>query len=147
MRRDLVEITRKLSLRKALKLLEVYNEVVGAFHPIVDTAALTPLLELLYSGCESVPQNGGSVTDQNLDILSLVLSTALFAQNVSSEARVGRRIFQGCQEAMNCRLLSTPANLDHVVLTLMTVSRTMQVPIQMPLLTCDASLAGHLLFF
>ncbi|KAK0382773.1 hypothetical protein NLU13_9869 [Sarocladium strictum] len=119
------EIPQRLSLRESLRLLRVYEEVVGPFHPIVDIAVLSQHLEVLYHYYDEHSTRHGTPATPGLDkdkylVLSLVLSIALFAENTPSEAKTGRRIFHACQEAINCRLVMTPTNLNHVVLALMT---------------------------
>jgi hypothetical protein len=125
--KGLSEIPESLSLRESLRLVRVYDEVVGSFHPILDIAVLAQHLEVLYQNDEDQSLRNNSSRSPKLDqdnllLLNLVLSIALFAENTPSEAKLGRRIFHACQEAINFRLMTTPSKLNHVVLALVTVS-------------------------
>jgi hypothetical protein len=120
---ELLQWPLLLSKREAVRLLDVYQEVIGDLHPIVDTKRLVEQVEICYAlaGMEQDPRHGeGSIIDENTLILCLALSIAFAAETVT-QSRTGKTLYNSLQNIIKIRVASRVTSLKHVIITLLLV--------------------------
>lgn len=124
---DLFKLPFHLTLQEAVRLLEVYQEVVGEFHPILDITFLTHLAERWYawsrSGAADIGKAGSSdVGDEDSYLaLILVIAIALRAENTLPQSQIFKQIHNSCCANVNAKLVSPATTVTDVVIALLAV--------------------------
>lgn len=116
-----------LTLQDAIRLVNIYQEVVGEFHPIVDINSLTHQAEQGYArSCSGAPaatndnRNAPGDEDSYLTFM-LVIAIALRAENTLPQLELSKQVYNSCFEDLNSRLVSPATNLKHVVVVCLAV--------------------------
>ncbi|KAJ9148692.1 Zn(2)-C6 fungal-type DNA-binding domain protein [Pleurostoma richardsiae] len=111
------------NVREAVRLLLVYQEVVGEYHPILDIDMLVKQVEWWYSWHTTQPPSGLSAEDENtLLVTNLAIMVALCAESTSpgsGSSEMGETIYACCQDLINAKLASPTPSLKHVVIMLL----------------------------
>ncbi|PVI02993.1 hypothetical protein DM02DRAFT_726784 [Periconia macrospinosa] len=123
LRQCLAQLSRILTKNKALRLLNVYHDVIGNLHPFVDINHLKEQVEALYirPGTDKAATRTFErmCTQENtVLILFLVLSIALSAETVS-QSITGKTLYQGVQHLVKLKIASEVSNLDDVEVVLL----------------------------
>ncbi|KAK9438224.1 Zn(2)-C6 fungal-type DNA-binding domain protein [Metarhizium brunneum] len=109
--------------QEAMRLLSVYQEVIGEFHPVIDINGLMAQAQRWYAEDNSPwslsPEGGGTSVDQDLVILNLALAIALRAESTSSVSEVERYITENCQGAANARITAPVSSVKQVTIALL----------------------------
>ncbi|KAL7940975.1 hypothetical protein V8C42DRAFT_201340 [Trichoderma barbatum] len=112
---------RRLGRTQALQLVDVYEEVIGYLHPVVDINHLKSLMNSIFSVLESGTQGKSSQSELEqdcLDIAKLVLSVALLAQT-TGKSDTASALHDSVQSRIQDATTSPVKNIRRVVLTLL----------------------------
>lgn len=127
LRHSLLRFQALIPKREALRLIRVYNDVVGELHPIVDCDRLAEQTEGWYNwpgdGLSGSGTKGGddSLSDEDsLLILNLVLSITLCAES-GCQSEDARSLYKNCRGIINILLAIPVTGLRHVLITLLVV--------------------------
>ncbi|KAL6689898.1 hypothetical protein J3F84DRAFT_398770 [Trichoderma pleuroticola] len=118
---DCTRCLRKIGKTRALQLIDVYQEVIGHLHPVVDIEQQKSQLDAIYAVLESA--QGASITypeieQDSLDITKIVLSIALLAQTMG-QSDTGSALYNSVQNRIQDAMMSATKNIQSVVLTLL----------------------------
>ncbi|KAL6885694.1 hypothetical protein GGI43DRAFT_418918, partial [Trichoderma evansii] len=119
-----VPVHRLLSKVDALRLLRVYQEVVGDLYPILDMQSLYRQLERLYvSGGVGLGLrrcNSSHVDDHHILVLNLVCSIALRAETAGT-SKVAEVLYESVQSSIEKIVIRQKIQVRNVVLVLLAV--------------------------
>jgi hypothetical protein len=111
-----------LGLEDIKRLLQVYQEVVGEFHPIVD---LEELSDRAHSWCSGSgldsSRNQTASDDNNLLILNIALAIALRSGSTSATSDAEMALQSRFQDALNAKLAAPATSIKDVVIVLLAV--------------------------
>ncbi|KAG7423146.1 Activator of stress genes 1 [Fusarium oxysporum f. sp. raphani] len=111
-----------INYREALRLLALYQDIVGDFHPFVNLDKLVARTRAWYVG---EPQDmdsdrtGELSLEEDLITYNLVLAIALHADPESRNSDVEAIIWRNCKADVNSRLISRTTGTQHVVIVLL----------------------------
>lgn len=129
--RSLMGFRSLINYKEALRLLALYQDIVGDFHPFVNLDTLVAKTRAWYLGSTETAGLGqdfcsGGLTELALegDLLTynLVLAIALHADAESRNSDIEAIIWKNCREAVNSRLISQTTGMQHVIIVLLKVS-------------------------
>ncbi|KAH8886568.1 hypothetical protein GQ53DRAFT_619835, partial [Thozetella sp. PMI_491] len=110
-------------VREAVRLLLVYQEVVGQYHPILDVDMLVKQVEWWYSWPRGQQPSGLTAIDEtSLLIANLAMAIALCIECTSPKTEncsVRDKIYAGCRELINAKIMSPNPSLKHVIIMLL----------------------------
>ncbi len=118
------QLPRLLSKSEALRLLHVYQGVVGDLHPIVGVEYLMEQVETLYTihdiELSSRKSNALKIDDDDIYILNVVCSIALTAETTGRSV-IGRALYHSVQGKIQTKMIYRETNTPSVVLLLLAV--------------------------
>lgn len=120
---DCTRCLRKIGKNRALKLINVYQEVIGHLHPVVDIEQQKSQLNTIYALLESAPEGRNTypeIEQDSLDITKMVLSIALLAQT-TGQSEIASALYNTVQSRIQDAMTSDTKNIQSVVLTLLAV--------------------------
>jgi hypothetical protein len=112
-----------MELSEVLRLIRVYDEVVGILHPIVDPELMRRHAEILYTGSKRMDDGGGtdfSVGDDDLRQLKMVITIALLAEG-GGYNRIAVDIHSSLQSVVAQQIVGSRFTLQGQILLLLTV--------------------------
>lgn len=112
-----------LSEEEAFRLLSVYQEVHGDFHPILDLERLIERTGSFYEWflpAQTRDEVDLIAREDSLLVTNLVLAIALCTES-ASQANIAKSIFAKCQNIINANLNSPATSVKHVVIALLVV--------------------------
>ncbi|KAL6835721.1 hypothetical protein J3E69DRAFT_319390 [Trichoderma sp. SZMC 28015] len=118
---DCTRCLRKLGKTRALQLIDVYQEVIGHLHPVVDIEQQNLQLNTIYALLESAPEVRSThpeIEQDSLDITKMVLSIALVAQT-TRQSDIASALYNSVQSRIQDAMTSDTKNIQSVVLTLL----------------------------
>ncbi|KAL5089039.1 hypothetical protein Trisim1_005896 [Trichoderma cf. simile WF8] len=118
---DCARCLRKLGKSRALQLIDVYQEVIGHLHPVVDIEQQKSQLNTIYALLESAPgarSTHPEIEQDSLDITKMVLSIALLAQT-TGQSGIASALYKSVQNRIQDAMTSDARNIQSVVLTLL----------------------------
>ncbi|RYP14187.1 hypothetical protein DL765_006548 [Monosporascus sp. GIB2] len=120
--RELLQFRNLLPKSEAVRLLNVYQEVIGELHPICNVECLTEQLNRWYnwpSSAQGLRRRSELAAEENsLLILGLALAVALSAESVS-RSEVARTLYSGYKDIAQGRLTASVTTNSDVIITLM----------------------------
>ncbi|RMJ17553.1 hypothetical protein BHE90_006297 [Fusarium euwallaceae] len=122
--RRLLQFRSFLDLQEAIRLLHVYQEVVGDLHPLIDLDETIARARSCYADPESAVWDvsagkAGAASDDNLLILNLALAIALRADSNPESSSVEILLRHCFQDAVNSKLGTAPHSIRHVTMVLL----------------------------
>lgn len=120
---DCTRCLRKLGKARALKLIDVYQEVIGHLHPVVDIEQQKSQLDIIYALLESAPEARSTypeIGQDSLDVTKLVLSIALLSQT-TGQSDIASALYNSVQNRIQDAMTSDTKSIQSVVLTLLAV--------------------------
>ncbi|KAG9252972.1 uncharacterized protein F5Z01DRAFT_170004 [Emericellopsis atlantica] len=108
-----------LGLEDIKKLLHIYQEVVGEFHPVVDIEELAEQAHSWCSGSGLESSNQTAAEENNLLILNLALAIALRAESTSATSNAEMALQSRFQDALNAKLAAPATTIKDVVIVLL----------------------------
>ncbi|KAH6968122.1 hypothetical protein DER45DRAFT_638427 [Fusarium avenaceum] len=126
--RSLMGFRSLINYKEALRLLALYQDIVGDFHPFVNLDRLVAKTRAWYLGSTETPRlgqdtgSGGSTKlslEEDLLTYNLVLSIALHADTESRNSGVEAIIWKTCRAAVNNQLISQTTGMQHVIIVLL----------------------------
>jgi hypothetical protein len=121
LRQCLAQLPWLIAKNDALRLLNVYHEVIGRLHPILDPKRLVEQAEACYVFHSKPTSDASILHEDTILILYLALSIALAAEPVS-QSYVGKTLYKGVEHLVKLKLASEVSSLDHVLIALLAVS-------------------------
>ncbi|UKZ74580.1 hypothetical protein TrVFT333_002250 [Trichoderma virens FT-333] len=118
---DCTRHLRKLGKTQALQLIDIYQEVVGYLHPILDIEQQKSQVNAIYAVLESGPDVSSSQTEieqDSLDMTKLVLAVALLAQT-TGQSVTASALYNSIQNRIQYAMMSASKNIQSVVLMLL----------------------------
>ncbi|CAH0036149.1 unnamed protein product [Clonostachys rhizophaga] len=120
----LLQFRSVIGLQETLRLLHVYQEVIGELHPIVDIDELASQAPSCYeesdSGiCDLFNRGPCEVSEEQLLILNLILAIALRADSNTASHHTGILLRQSFQDIVNAKLATPAYSLNHVIIILL----------------------------
>ncbi|KAL7916695.1 hypothetical protein GGI35DRAFT_466231 [Trichoderma velutinum] len=118
---DCTRCLRKLGKARALQLIDVYQEVIGHLHPVVDIEQQKSQITSIYALLQSAQQARSTypeIEQDSLDITKIALSIALLAQS-TGQSDTASALYNSVQNRIQDGLTSTTKNVQSVVLTLL----------------------------
>ncbi|KAL7952824.1 hypothetical protein V8C34DRAFT_322394 [Trichoderma compactum] len=118
---DCTRCLRKLGKARALQLIDVYQEVVGHLHPVVDIEQQKSQLDTIYAVLESAKEARSTypeIEQDSLDITKIVLSIALLAQT-TGRSDTASALYNSVQNRIQDAMTTDTKNIQSVVLTLL----------------------------
>ncbi|KAF3065672.1 hypothetical protein CFAM422_009540 [Trichoderma lentiforme] len=118
---DCTRCLRKLGKIRALQLIDVYQEVIGHLHPVVDIEQQKSQVNTIYALLESAQETSSTHPDieqDSLDITKIVLSIALLAQT-TGQSKIASALYNSVQNRIQDAMTSDTKNIQSVVLTLL----------------------------
>lgn len=122
-----------INYREALRLLALYQDIVGDFHPFVNVDNLVARTRTWYIGSPGSPSLGLQDCDsdhiarlsleEDLITYNLVLAIALHADAKFRNSDVEANIWKNCKAAINSRLISRTTGIQHVTIVLLKVRK------------------------
>lgn len=131
LRRGLFQFRTLLPKREALRLIRVYQEVIGELHPIVDCDRLVEQTDGWYNWPTNDLSDPGRGLDHSLSeehalvILNLVLSTTLCAES-GSQSEHARTLYRSCHGIISISMAIPAAGIQHVVVILLSVGNSLK---------------------
>lgn len=127
-RRKLFTFRSILPKREAIRLLFVYQEVIGDLHPVFNIETLVQEVESWYrlSPNEDGTESGGTrngkslVNEASLVIANLALATAICADS-TAKPNAEAEIYASCREVVYSMLASPVPTVNNCVVTLLMV--------------------------
>ncbi|KAM3414779.1 hypothetical protein BST61_g9930 [Cercospora zeina] len=122
---SLVEVPLRMTLAEALRLLDVYDQVVGQRNPFVELAVLKEQTTRWYEwGAEVVDKIDGTPRPCPLDendslILLLAISIAVAAEVSSTRAETCEQIYTRVEESIKTKLVSPVTNMRDIIIILL----------------------------
>jgi hypothetical protein len=120
LRQCLVQLPRLLARNETLRLLNVYQEVIGHLHPILNFQGLIEQAEASYMPHRRSPSDPLTIQDDTILILFLALAIALAAET-GSQSYVGMTLYKSVEHLIKLKLASEVSSLDHVLIALLAV--------------------------
>ncbi|KAJ3546811.1 hypothetical protein NM208_g1816 [Fusarium decemcellulare] len=120
----LLQFRSFMDLQEAIRLLHVYQEVVGDLHPLIDLNEAITRIRSCYLDPESVfldvaSGKAAAALDENVLILNLALAIALRAES-NPESSATEILLRNCfQDAVNAKLGAAPHSVKHVIIVLL----------------------------
>ncbi|KAK7403436.1 hypothetical protein QQX98_010802 [Neonectria punicea] len=116
-----------MSLQDAVRLLLVYQEVVGEFHPLVDLNDLIGRVRAWYTDIdttspdqqESPSQSTMLEADEKFLIIHLALAITLRAESTSSTSEIEKTLQHRFQDVLNAKLASPATGIKDVIAVLL----------------------------
>ncbi|UNI18395.1 hypothetical protein JDV02_004666 [Purpureocillium takamizusanense] len=113
-----------MGLHEVMRLLYVYQEVVGDLHPIIDLDELITQTQSWYADADpgvwkATPDRPGAASDERLLILNLALAIALRADSKPLSCDTESLLRESFQDAVNAKLASPAYNIKHVTIVLL----------------------------
>ncbi|OBS17114.1 hypothetical protein FPOA_12388 [Fusarium poae] len=118
-----------INYREALRLLALYQDIVGDFHPFVNVDNLVARTRTWYIGSPGSPslrlQDCDSdhiarlSLEEDLITYNLVLAIALHADAKFRNSDVEATIWKNCKAAINGRLITRTTGIQHVTIVLL----------------------------
>ncbi|KAL6790922.1 hypothetical protein J3E68DRAFT_81718 [Trichoderma sp. SZMC 28012] len=118
---DCTRCLHKIGKNRALKLIDVYQEVIGHLHPVVDIEQQKSQLNTIYALLESAQEARNTypeIEQDSLDITKIVLSIALLAQT-TGQSGIASALYNSVQNRIQDAMTSDTKNIQSVVLTLL----------------------------
>ncbi|KAL6819965.1 hypothetical protein V8C40DRAFT_281290 [Trichoderma camerunense] len=118
---DCTRCLRNLGKARALQLIDVYHEVIGHLHPVVDIEQQKSQVDAIYALLESAPGTRSTdpeIEQDRLDITKMVLSIALLAQT-TGQSDIASALYNSIQIRIQDAMTSDTKNIQNVVLTLL----------------------------
>ncbi|KAI6781168.1 uncharacterized protein J7T54_002524 [Emericellopsis cladophorae] len=109
-----------LGLEEIKRLLQIFQEVVGEFHPVVDLEDLTGRAHSWCSGSGfDSSRNHNAAEENNLLILNLALAIALRSGSTSATSDAEVALQSRFQDALNAKLAAPATTIKDVVIVLL----------------------------
>jgi hypothetical protein len=126
LRQSLFQFRTLLSKRDSLRLIRVYEDVIGDMHPLLDTDRLAEQAEGWYNwpaagSSDAKDGDNALLEDQSLLVLNLVLCIALCAE-AGCRSETARGLYRSCLNMIGTMLAAPVNGLQHVVLVMLVVS-------------------------
>jgi hypothetical protein len=122
----LLQFRDLFSMQEAIRLLSVYQEVVGEYHPVLAIEQLTEQVEAWYFAPDIQSSfSSGLVDKADLLILNLALAIALRAESNcpgSGSADTAKLLYFSCRELYEAEIMPSVPSISQVVITLLVVS-------------------------
>ncbi|KAF9888276.1 hypothetical protein FE257_008846 [Aspergillus nanangensis] len=121
--RRLLKFREMLRQEDAVRLLSIYQEVIGELHPILDLEQLGKRVTRVYQDQDQVYD--GPVDDDSEDmliILNVTLAIALRADSVLSHPGLAEELYGNCREAIDAKLETPGTTVRDVIIALLVVS-------------------------
>lgn len=120
LRQCAAQLPRLISKSETLRLLNVYHDVVGRLHPILDPKCVVEQAEACYTLNNRSAPKVTALREENFLILYLVLSIALSAE-AASPMYVGKALYKSVENLIKLHLACEVSTLDHVLIALLAV--------------------------
>lgn len=142
-----------MSLQDAVRLLLVYQEVVGDFHPLVDLNDLISQVRAWYADLDatssgrqdSFVQSAILESDENSLLIHLALAIALRAESTSSTSDIETKLQNRFQDALNAKLAFPASGIKDVVAVLLAVNAPTLAALIMGIVLTDIFVGSVLL--
>ncbi|KAH8655851.1 hypothetical protein BX600DRAFT_470426 [Xylariales sp. PMI_506] len=116
-----------LTQYESTRLLALYQEVVGEYHPILAVDQLVQQVGAWYNAVSNPtqwhhPASQEMVDENNLLIVNIALSIALCAESKSTGSDASDRaklLYAGCRDLIDAKIMSSKASVKQVVITLL----------------------------
>lgn len=118
-----------MGLQEAIKLLYIYQEVVGELHPVVDIDALIVQTQSWYADAgagvwDVMAASTGATSYEMLLIINLCLAIALSADSRPSNSNTERLLVDSFQGAVNGKLAAPANSIKHAKIVFLKVGNT-----------------------
>ncbi|WZH46673.1 Activator of stress genes protein 1 [Fusarium acuminatum] len=115
-----------MGLQEAIKLLYIYQEVVGELHPVVDIDALIVQTQSWYADAgagvwDVMAASTGANSYEMLLIINLCLAIALSADSRPSNSNTERLLVESFQGAVNGKLAAPANSIKHATIIFLKV--------------------------
>lgn len=128
----LLQFRNYISMREAVRMLLVYQEVVGEYHPILDVDMLVKQVERWFTWPEGQFPPGLSAADEhNILVVNIAIAIALCIEPTypnSGHANIRDKIYTGCQEVINAKVMGQNPSIKTVVVILLVVNNFSCLP-------------------
>ncbi|KAJ6279570.1 hypothetical protein J3E71DRAFT_393591 [Bipolaris maydis] len=118
LRQCLAQLPWLIARNDALRLLNVYHNVIGCLHPILDPKRLVEQAEACYVFHSKPTSDASILHEDTILILYLALSIALAAEP-ASQSHIGKTLYKGVEHLIKLKLASEVSSLDHVLIALL----------------------------
>ncbi|KIW15886.1 hypothetical protein PV08_05936 [Exophiala spinifera] len=119
---SLLRFRNMIPLPEAIRLLRVYNNVIGELHPICDIEELIKKIETYYSRSDSersmMTSHNTPIDEDDLLMVNLAIAIALSAESGSS-SDADKTIYDNCSEIIKSKLASTTEDIKQVSIILL----------------------------
>ncbi|KAF2212806.1 hypothetical protein CERZMDRAFT_97305 [Cercospora zeae-maydis SCOH1-5] len=122
---SLVEVPLRMTLDEALRLVDVYDQIVGQRNPFVEMTVLKEQTTRWYEwAAEVVDKINGTprpcpVDENDSLILLLVISIALAAETSSARTDTCEQIYTRVEESIKMKLVSPVTNMRDIIIILL----------------------------
>lgn len=120
LRQCIMQLPRLLAKHETLRLLNVYQEVMGQLHPIVDLKRLIDLAEACYNQNPKIAPDWSILQENTVLILFLALIIGLTAETVS-QSYVAKTLYKSIEHLVKLKLASEVSSVDQVLVALLAV--------------------------
>lgn len=110
-----------LNRREFLRLLYIYQEIMGEFHPIIDVERLVDQSGIWY-GKQPFENNtkASAIEEHVVIVLSLALAIALWTDS-ASQRDMAETLYSSCRDVIHLRITDPAISAKKVVVTLLVV--------------------------
>jgi hypothetical protein len=123
-----LELLQGIGEEEAVRLAQVYEEILGALHPIIDFKVLHSHIQDIFSTLEGGTDTNlvSSVGEANLNILVLILAIALLSEGEANRL-LSAKLFSSVRYALDYRIHANNIDISGQILMLLAV-RSESVP-------------------
>jgi hypothetical protein len=126
--RESLELLQGIGEEEAVRLAQVYEDILGALHPIIDFKVLHSHIQDIFSTLEGGTDTNlvSSVGEANLNILVLILAIALLSEGEANRL-LSAKLFSSVRYALDYRIHANNIDISGQILMLLAV-RSESVP-------------------
>jgi hypothetical protein len=115
--RESLELLQGIGEEEAVRLAQVYEEILGALHPIIDFKVLHSHIQDIFSTLEGGTDTNlvSSVGEANLNILVLILAIALLSEGEANRL-LSAKLFSSVRYALDYRIHANNIDISGQIL-------------------------------
>lgn len=124
-RNGLLRFRDKMRQEDALRFLQIYQKVIGNFHPVVSESSLTTTLTRCYTTTSKQTDGLLKLDEDELIVLNLAIAIALTAEP-SAYSKLRGSLLRQCRELFSVRLTRSTTDTNTIVIALLMVSTNLR---------------------